>query len=126
MTIRGWEIATGALFSVALALAFCAPASAQVQPSVEERERLRTWVPASCCVTSDALPAGTGCCFEIAPTEVEALSGGRWRVKATGQVVSASPSRDGRWWRCACDQVEGRWVVWRGADTRCLFVFQGL
>ncbi len=124
--MRWWGLFATVLFAVALALAFCAPAGAQVQPTPEERARLRAWIPVSCCVTSDALPAGTGCCFEIAPAEVEALPDGRWRVKATGQVVPASPSRDGRWWRCACDRIADRWVVWRGADTRCLFVFQGL
>ena len=114
------------LLALLLASALAAPTAAQQQPTPSEQAVLKTWIDPNCCVTSAALPAGTGCCFEIDPSAVVELGGGRFRVAATGQVVQARPSRDGKWWRCACDPLPGGgWLVHDKADTRCLYVFMG-
>lgn len=74
------------------------------------------WIPAQCCVTND-------CCFEISERDVTALPNDMFRINASGQVVSRSGySPDGRWYRCACDNMNGKWVVHPTANTRCLFV----
>lgn len=91
------------------------PAHGQTALSAADQAWLRSWVPVNCCVTNR-------CCFEVAPGTVIALGGPRWQVVASGQVVTQNGwSRDHRFWRCACDQIGGKWTVHPKANTRCLF-----
>lgn len=77
---------------------------------------LLSWIPPSCCVTND-------CCWEIQESELTPLSGDRWQVRATGQVLKRTDwSPDGRFYRCACDYTGTQWIKHQGANTRCLFV----
>jgi hypothetical protein len=77
---------------------------------------LLTWIPPTCCVTND-------CCWEVSERELRPVQGDRWEVLATGQVLPRSAwSPDGRFYRCACDLAEGKWIKHQGANTRCLFV----
>ena len=126
--LRRWIsiVVAAALAAVVLFWAVSGHAQTPVQPSAEEQARIRTWIETRCCVTSQALPAGTGCCFKIAPSEVTHISGWKFRINATGQEVDAQPSKDGSWWRCACDEIPGGgWLVHATADTRCLFISVG-
>jgi hypothetical protein len=60
------------------------------------------WIPQECCVTD--------------------LGGDRLRIEASGQVVARRGySPDGKYYRCACHNIAGQWVVSPGANTRCLF-----
>jgi hypothetical protein len=76
---------------------------------------LRQWIPIHCCVTNQ-------CCWEITPKEVQSLDGDKWEVLATGQVLKRTNwSPDGKYYRCACDLVDGQWIRHLGANTRCIF-----
>ena len=58
---------------------------------------LLSWIPTTCCVTND-------CCWEVSEDELRPLSGDRWQVLATGQVVTRTDwAPDGKFYRCACD-----------------------
>lgn len=97
---------------LALALTFMAPARAHHS---EQHNWLLTWIASSCCVTND-------CCFEIAERDVVDLGNNKLRIVASGQVVERKGfSPDGKFYRCACDQIDGKWVVHPTANTRCLF-----
>jgi hypothetical protein len=77
---------------------------------------MRTWIPVACCVTNN-------CCWEISPTEVRSIGDDQWEVVSTGQVRPRTDwSPDGKFYRCACDLTEGKWIRHQGANTRCLFV----
>jgi len=77
---------------------------------------LLSWIPPTCCVTND-------CCWEVSEREVRPVSADSWEILATGQVLARSAwSPDGRFYRCACDLADGKWVKHQGANTRCLFV----
>jgi len=77
---------------------------------------LLTWIPPTCCVTND-------CCWEVSERELRPMQGDRWEVLSTGQVLPRSAwSPDGKFYRCACDLAEGKWIKHQGANTRCLFV----
>jgi hypothetical protein len=81
----------------------------------DEHKWLRSWIPVHCCVTNN-------CCFSIKANDAEPLPDDKWKIRATGQVLARTKwSPDGRFWRCACDRVEGKWVVHDKADTRCIF-----
>lgn len=85
------------------------------QPSSADLAWLRTWVPAECCVTAD-------CCFEVAPGTLTQLSQDTWRVNSTLRIIGRTGwSKDHRFWRCACDMVEGRWIANDRAFNRCVF-----
>jgi hypothetical protein len=76
---------------------------------------LRTWIPVHCCVTNN-------CCFSVSAADVEPMPEDSWKIRATGQVLGRTNwSPDGRWWRCACDNIDGKWVVHTNANTRCIF-----
>lgn len=50
------------------------------------------------------------------------MPGDNWKIRATGQILARTNwSPDGRWWRCACDRIEGKWIVHLNANTRCIF-----
>lgn len=69
----------------------------------------------NCCVTQN-------CCFKVDSKDMTALPDGFFRVVASGQVVARTGySRDGHFWRCACDQINGKWTVHLKANTRCIF-----
>ena len=77
---------------------------------------LLSWIPPTCCVTND-------CCWEVSEREVRPVSADSWEVLATGQVLARSAwSPDGKFYRCACDLADGKWIRHQGANTRCLFV----
>lgn len=100
------------LVLIALAISLSAPSLAHHS---EQHNYLLSWIPAQCCVTNN-------CCFEIHYEDIEPLADGMWRIRASGQVVRAQWSKDGHYYRCACDPIGGTWVVSPGAHTRCLFV----
>ena len=77
---------------------------------------LLSWIPRQCCVTNE-------CCWEIRSSEVQSLPNDQWRIVASGQVLKRTDwSPDGKYYRCACDSKDGKWVVHPTAFTRCLFV----
>lgn len=79
---------------------------------------LKTWIPATCCVTND-------CCWEITESELNSLPGDNWQIKSTGQVRKRTDwSPDGKFYRCACDYdaASRQWIKHQGANTRCIFV----
>jgi len=79
---------------------------------------LKSWIPATCCVTND-------CCWEISESELTPLPDDHYEVKSTGQVRKRTAySPDGRFYRCACDydNVNKNWVRHQGANTRCIFI----
>jgi hypothetical protein len=77
---------------------------------------LLSWIPPSCCVTNQ-------CCFQVKSTDVRSMPGDQWLILASGQTIRRSGwSPDGNYWRCACEQQSGRWVIFPAAWTRCLFV----
>jgi len=81
----------------------------------EHHNWLLSWIASSCCVTND-------CCFEIAERDVVDLGNNKLRIVASGQVVERKGfSPDGKYYRCACDLNDGKWVVHPTAHTRCLF-----
>lgn len=83
-----------------------------------EEDNCRGFIPSHCCCSNL-------CCFEIAATDLDMLPGMQARVRASGQVIKAEWSRDGKYYRCACDQSEsGEWVKHPAAHTRCLFIPQ--
>ena len=103
----------GAAIAVFVALA---TAGAALAENYHSNPWLLSWIPPTCCVTND-------CCWEITESEVRPVSGDSWEVLSTGQVLPRSAwSPDGRFYRCACDLTEGKWIKHQGANTRCLFV----
>jgi hypothetical protein len=103
----------GAAFAALVALLVTGVAIAE---GFHSNPWLLSWIPPTCCVTND-------CCWEITESEVRPVSGDRWEVLSTGQVLPRSAwSPDGRFYRCACDLAEGKWIKHQGANTRCLFV----
>ena len=103
----------GAAFAALIALLVAGVAVAE---GFHSNPWLLSWISPTCCVTND-------CCWEITEGEVRPVSGDRWEVLSTGQVLPRSAwSPDGRFYRCACDLAEGKWIKHQGANTRCLFV----
>lgn len=83
---------------------------------------LKSWIPATCCVTND-------CCWEVSERELRALPDDEWEIRSTGQVRKRTGwSPDGKFYRCACDydNVNKVWNKHQGANTRCIFVPQRL
>ena len=103
----------GAAFGALVALLVAGGAIAE---GFHSNPWLLSWIPPTCCVTND-------CCWEITESEVRPVSGDSWEVLSTGQVLPRSAwSPDGRFYRCACDLAQGKWIKHQGANTRCLFV----
>jgi hypothetical protein len=115
---------TGAALAIAIfAIVITATGRARAQsidelmvpPTAAEAEDIKTWIDATCCRTS-------GCCRKVRPSALHPLNRDQYQVVASGQVVPRTGwSRDGQTWRCACDLVEGRWVVHLLANTRCVY-----
>jgi hypothetical protein len=113
ITLRG--MAERFLFGVAiLAAPFLTVCAFGADPPAEFYS---SFMPMTCCFTNS-------CCYPIEPHEVVDLGDGYYRVVASGQVVRRSGfSPDGRYHRCACDEIgRGRWRVHPQANTRCLYV----
>jgi hypothetical protein len=92
-----------------------APQLAALAHHSEEHDWLLSWIPTSCCVTSD-------CCYRIEAGEIEPQPEDRWKIRATGQVLKRTDwSPDGRTYRCACVLQEGKYVQDRSAHTYCIF-----
>jgi len=103
----------GAAIAVFVALA---TAGAALAENYHSNPWLLSWIPPTCCVTND-------CCWEVSEREVRPVPSDSWEILATGQVLARSAwSPDGRFYRCACDLNEGKWIRHQGATTRCLFV----
>ena len=104
--------------AVIVGLSVASHAQEIVKPTDDEVKWLRSWIPIHCCVTT-----GThGCCFKIKETDAIPMPGDNWKIRATGQILARTNwSPDGRWWRCACDRIEGKWIVHLNANTRCIF-----
>jgi hypothetical protein len=69
----------------------------------------------TCCCTND-------CCREAEPNEFRHISGDSYQSTVTGQlVVRTGWSPDGRFIRCACDQIEGVWKWHPKAFVRCIY-----
>ena len=91
-------------------------AGAAIAEGYHSNPWLLSWIPPTCCVTND-------CCWEVSEREVRPVASDSWEILATGQVLARSAwSPDGRFYRCACDLNEGKWIRHQGANTRCLFV----
>ena len=95
-------------------LALCLCASAQAQ----NYENCKGFIDYTCCCTNE-------CCWEIDASEITALPNGKVKVNATGQEIDFKPSQDGKWYRCACDQINGAWVKHELANTRCIYGWAG-
>jgi hypothetical protein len=83
---------------------------------------LLSWIPATCCVTSD-------CCWEISERELKPLPDDNYEIRSTGQVRKRTDwSPDGKFYRCACDYdaASRQWIKHQGANTRCIFIPQRL
>lgn len=73
-------------------------------------------ISTSCCCTND-------CCREADPGEIVHVEGDTYRIAPSGQLIRRSGwSPDGRTIRCACDHIEGKWVVHPKALTRCIYL----
>ena len=79
---------------------------------------LKSWIPATCCVTND-------CCWEISSEEIIEKQD-TVIIKSTGQERPKQYSPDGKYYRCACDYdpTSQTWIKHQGANTRCVFVPQ--
>lgn len=114
--------ALGALFAALVIFIVAGVSGAKAQgstlipPTPQEEADIQTWIPRTCCWSNK-------CCFKVPRRAVTALSGGRYRVEVTGQVVPRTDwSRDGQTWRCTCDYDPAKgWVAHEQANTRCLF-----
>lgn len=107
------------MFLASLLIVFVPQARADgtlIPPTPQEEADIQTWIPQTCCWTNK-------CCFKVPRRAVTALSGNRYRVEATGQVIARTAwSRDGQTWRCTCDYDPAKgWVAHEKANTRCLF-----
>ena len=84
----------------------------QVNPNCTE---FGVQIPTVCCCTNN-------CCAEAKEGEFQHISGDQYRSTVTGQLVMRSGwSPDGRFIRCACDQIEGVWTWHPKAYVRCIF-----
>jgi hypothetical protein len=116
---RGWSnLMLRAFFWVAaLVIASSLLAHAELW-SLEEWEWLKSWIPRRCCVSSGE----RGCCFIVQPGTVRSLGDDRWQVIASGEVLPRTDwSPDGKFYRCACDMIDGKWTIHDKAHTRCIF-----
>lgn len=90
-----------------------------------QKDFFKDFLSISCCWSNN-------CCFPVSPTELTQLGDGSWKVNATGQILPPATVRsdlglttfspDGGYYRCACDPVDGKWIVHEKANTRCLAV----
>ncbi len=106
-----------AMIAVALLLQAYSAAMAEelIPPTAEEAADIATWIPAACCRTNN-------CCRKVHESALIALPQNQIRVRSTGQVIGGTGwSQDKNTWRCACDLIEGQWVVHPAANTRCVF-----
>jgi hypothetical protein len=73
------------------------------------------FISVGCCCTNN-------CCFTIRPGDLQQVSDDTYKVVASGQVLPRTGwSADGQTWRCACDSIDGQWVVHASAYTRCIY-----
>lgn len=87
----------------------------EIFTSPELQAYLATWIPGYCCVTSN-------CCFEIFSNHLVDLGDMKHKIIASGQEIVANYSPDGKYWRCACEQVNGIYTKFLEAKTYCLFI----
>jgi hypothetical protein len=84
--------------------------------TIHSNPSLLEWIPPECCVTKD-------CCWEIAANEIIPITETQYEVVATGQKVESQISKDGKYYRCACEsQGGGNWLRHIKAHTHCIFV----
>lgn len=81
----------------------------------QEYPNCEGWISSSCCCTND-------CCFVVEPGTVEAVDQDHYRIVASGQVIKRTGwSQNGRFMRCACDHIDGKWTIHPTAETRCIY-----
>ena len=114
MMERYYVISIGIVVAVWF-LVWCALGIVQAPAQPHSNPWLLTWIPKQCCVTND-------CCFEVSARDVESLPDDAWKILASGQVLKRTNwSPNGKYYRCACDNIDGNWVVRAAAFTRCIF-----
>jgi hypothetical protein len=102
-----------AAFVVIAFLSLMKAAGGQRFPNCEEFGRQ---IPHNCCCTSD-------CCREAEEGEFRHVRDDIYQSTVTGQPVSRTGwSSDGRTIKCACDNIEGKWVKHPKANVRCLYL----
>jgi len=117
------DVAGRLVLAIFVALIFCALMAVLSAPKTRAEDYhsnpwLKSWIPATCCVTND-------CCWEIHASEVQPRPGDEWLIVSTGQIRKRTDwSPDGKYYRCACDYdgASKTWVKHQGANTRCIFV----
>lgn len=73
------------------------------------------WISHSCCCTND-------CCREVKPGEARQIDQDTYLIVASGQLIKRTGwSKDGRFMRCACDLIDGKWTRHPAAHTRCIY-----
>lgn len=102
-------------FLILLFLSCSAFSEELIDPTPEEYENIKRWIPQTCCWTNN-------CCKKVSPSALRLLSNKKVEVVSTKQVLDLTGwSRDNNTWRCTCDYKNGEWVVSPSADTRCVF-----
>lgn len=109
----------GAILIAFAVLGFVIVAQAEdlIEPTPQEAEDIKRWIPAQCCRTNN-------CCRKVHEGALISLPENKVRVVTTGQIVPRTGwSQDGQTWRCTCDfnLNTQQWVVHPNANTRCVF-----
>lgn len=92
-------------------------ASDLVEPTPEEAEDIKRWIPATCCRTNN-------CCRKVRPEALIQHRDDDVEVAATRQILKRTGwSQDKNTWRCTCDynNQTKEWDVHINANTRCVF-----
>jgi hypothetical protein len=109
-----WLFALLALFfAVAMIFILILMVSAKAQ---EQYPNCRGFIQQACCCTNN-------CCFEIKASDVTPIDDGgkEWIVRETGERVTRTQwSEDGKFYRCACELRDGKYVIDRKDRTRCI------
>lgn len=72
-------------------------------------------IPHICCCTNN-------CCEEARAGEFQHIGDDLYRSTETGQSIKRTGwSADGRFVKCACDLVNGKWTKHPKANVRCIF-----
>ena len=83
--------------------------------SAAGQDNCEGWISTGCCCSNS-------CCFVVEPGTVEAVDHEHYRIIASGQIIKRTGwSMNGRFMRCACDQIEGKWTIHPTAFTRCIY-----
>jgi hypothetical protein len=107
------------LLLVALYLAVAFVISALVVPvkaRAQEDNCQGGAISTNCCCTNN-------CCRSIPSTDIVPVGPDEYLIVASGQTIKRTGwSPDGTIIRCACDKIDGKWIVYPKAHTRCLYL----